>query len=356
MRVVVYPADMFGCGHFRLIWATELLRSQGHDVEVLSTHERQVELVLEGEIVRDVRIDADVVVFQRVTHQWIAQAVSVLRAKGVAVVVDIDDDLNSIHPKNPAWESMHPRNYGRKLAGGQTNRHSWSHLNMACRDATLVTVSTPALLDVYARHGRGQVIPNYLPDMYYNVPHEDSDTIGWPASLHSHPDDPSAVGWSVQRLVSDGSDFRVCGDPKGTGSAFSLPQDAPGEPAELRAWPAKVAELGIGIAPLADTRFNRAKSWLKPLEMSALGVPWVASPRAEYVRLNQLGAGVLADHPRRWYRELSALRASAGLRQEHREKNRAVADTLRLRDHSWRWMEAWERAHSLQHSAHSIVV
>src|SRR5687767_5308793 len=98
MKVLVYPADRYGCGHFRMIWPTEELRKEGHDVEVISTQDRHVKVHLEGKTVVDAEIEADVVVFQRLTHEYMAQVVPVLRAKGIAVVIDIDDDLNSIDP------------------------------------------------------------------------------------------------------------------------------------------------------------------------------------------------------------------------------------------------------------------
>lgn len=349
MKVVVYPADRFGCGSFRMIWPGEQCAADGHDVHVVSQDRRAVRLVMEGHTVRDVLVDdVDVVVLQRVTHAYMAQAVSVLRSKGITVVVDVDDDLSSIHPSNPAWQMHHPGNEGRRMAGGQVNRHSWRNLATACRDATLVTVSTPALLDVYARHGRGVVLPNYLPDHYFGLPRTDSDVIGWPGSFHSHPNDPEVVGGAVARLVEEGAEFVMRGDSSGAGAAFGLPQDPPGGGVPIEEWPAAVASLGVGIAPLADTRFNAAKSWLKPMEMSACGVPWVASPRAEYVRLHAMGAGVLADRPRAWYREVKRLRESPALRQELSEAGRAVAAQLRLRDHAWKWQEAWSRAYELQ--------
>lgn len=356
MKIKVYPADMSGCGHFRLLWPVEALRAAGlpadTEIDVRPPTERDLKLRMEGERVAEVMdVEPDAVyVFQRLTHSWMAQAVPLLRAAGAAVVVDVDDDLGSIHPRNPAYEAMHPRQAGQyDPRTRDVRRHSWHHLADACRDATLVTVSTPALLERYARHGRGRVLYNYLPDTYYGVPHEDSDVIGWPAAIQSHPDDPSAVGGAVARLTGVGAAFRIAGDPIGTGAAFGLPEDPPGRSGvQLAGWPALVAELGIGIAPLADTRFNKCKSWLKPLELSALGVPWVASPRDEYARLHRRGAGVLADTPRRWYRELERLRSSAPLRRERAEAGRAVAEELRLVRNAWRWMEVWAEARTLQ--------
>jgi hypothetical protein len=350
VKVRVYPADNYGCGHFRLIFVSEILRAQGHDVELVPPEKRRVELTVDGERVMDATMDADVVVFQRITHAFMAQAIPILRAKGVAVVVDIDDDLTAIHPSNPAYAAMHPRNE-RARENGEPRRHSWKHLTEACRAATLVTVSTPGLLERYARHGRGALLRNYLPATYFGVDHQDSGIIGWPAALMSHPDDPSALGGAVARLVADGADFRVIGDPTGAGQAFGLPTDPPGlHGVDIHGWPAAVNTLGVGIAPLADTRFNACKSWLKPLEMSALGIPWVASPRAEYAALHSMGAGLLADTPRRWYRALDQLRRSEAMRAEYAAAGRDTAAGLKIEDHAWRTLEAWDRALTLQRS------
>jgi hypothetical protein len=350
MKITVYPADVYGCGFFRLIWSAQLLRQAGHDVHVVAPAARQLPLHVDGETVKDVEIDSDVVVFQRVTHRFMAQVVPILRAKGVAVVIDIDDDLASIHPSNPAYAAMHPRNeYQREPGAREPRRHSWANLAMACREATLVTVSTPGLVTRYAAHGRGRVIRNYLPDSYFGVEHADSDVIGWPAALVSHPDDPSAVGSAMARLSQAGAAFRVVGDPTGCGAAFGLSEDPSGlYGVDISGWPAAVAALGIGIAPLADTRFNACKSWLKPLEMSALGVPWVASPRAEYAYLASKGAGILAERGRVWYRELDRLRTSPEYRADVAGRGREIAETLRLRDHVGEVMDAWTHARALQ--------
>lgn len=353
MKVVCYPADKTGCGSFRIIWPAQALAAAGHDVEIRPPENRGLKLRIGPDDHVDDVLDVDgvdVIVFQRLTHQWMSESVPLLRAKGIAVVVDVDDDLATVHPRNPAYQSMHPRFAGKTdRSTGQVHRHSWQHLADACRAATLVTVSTPALLNRYARHGRGHVIPNHLPGHYYGVPHEDSTVIGWPAALSSHPDDPAAVGGAVARLVAEGAAFRVVGDPVGVGAAFGLLADPPGRTGVgVDGWPAAVAELGIGIAPLADTVFNRAKSWLKIAEMSALGIPWVASPREEYARLHARGAGVLADNPRRWYRELRRLADNEALRTELAQQGREVAEGLRLEANAWRWLEAWERAWGVQ--------
>jgi hypothetical protein len=318
------------------------------DVTVVPQDQRQllVDMDPAGEVVHvGLPVDADVVVVQRVTHKHLVSVLKYLRNHTqVATVLDIDDDLSAVHPSNPAWEALHPRT---------SNDHSWNHLKAAARLVNMVVVSSPALAARYAPHGRVRVVPNYLPDSYYGHAREDSDLLGWPASLHSHPDDPAVTRGALGRLVAEGARFTVFGDPAGVGRAFGLPEDPPSAGiVALEEWPAAVARLGIGIVPLAGSRFNAAKSWLKPLELSALGVPWVASPRPEYARLHRLGAGLLAkDKGADWYRLLKRLRDSPGLREELSGRGRKVAEGLRLRDHAGEHAEAWEAALAHQRGA-----
>lgn len=357
MKVIVYPADQYGCGHHRLIWPVEILRAQGHDVTVVPQEKRQLQIGFNDVTrkVESVRLaeDYDVVVFQRVTHENLVGAIEVLREQGKAVVVDVDDDLSTIHPANPAWPMLHPT---LETKTGASRQHSWRNLDAACRAATLVTATTPALITRYALHGRGRVLPNYLAEHYFGwewiTTNGRSDVVGWPASLGSHPNDPEALGSAVARLIDDGVTFRVVSNSPGAARAFGV-RDATRveyvtDPISLDEWPRAIAQLGIGIAPLADTKFNAAKSWLKPLELAAVGVPWVGSPRAEYQRLHALGCGVLCDKPGAWYRKLNALRRSESWRAELSEAGRDVASRLRLVDHAWKWWEAWSDALALQ--------
>ena len=137
-----------------------------------------------------------------------------------------------------------------------------------------------------------------------------------------------------------------------TAEAFGLPVDqveiAPG--VDIGQWPSEIAKLGVGIAPLADTLFSRSKSHLKPLEMSACGVPWIASPTIEYVKLYKLGAGLIAPKPKDWYRLTKSLIEDPVRRSELSEAGRKVADSMRLVDHAWKWAEAWEQAYQNTHS------
>lgn len=359
MKVAVYPADRWGCGAHRLIWPAEELRRRGHDVTIITAQNRHVEMVIDNRTddVVEVKVpdDVDVVVFQRVTHRYLAQAVSVIRRTGRTVVIDIDDDLSSIHPSNPAWHHLHPKSNEGRIGKSTTLLHTWTNLGAACRAASLVVTTTQALADKYG-HGHAAVIPNYLADHYYDVEHDDNDVIGWPASLTSHPNDPAVVGSAIARLVDAGHRFAVTSVAPGVGRAFGLSGDDQvamiDRVVDLHDWPSEIAKIGVGIAPLADTKFNAAKSWLKPLELAAIGVPWVGSPRVEYQRLHRLGCGVLVDRPKDWFRVLRRLLTDEPRRLELSAAGRAVAATLRLRDHADEWWQAWSDAFDRDQAAH----
>lgn len=354
MRVYVYPADTAGCGQYRMILPGGALRAQGHDVHVVLPRNRAGDVGLTGTQDEHGNLlsiipppGADVMVFQRITHWQLPQAIPLLRAQGVAVVVDMDDDLTTVDPRNVAWTAMHPR-YGRP-------GHTWNNATRACLDATLVTVSAPALLRVYAPHGRGVVLENRVPQRYLDVPHLDSDVIGWPGSVHSHPGDLRVVGQSVGRLIREGHRFMTVGTGIGVRQELGLDADPPASGLiPIERWPEAVARLGVGMAPLADTAFNRSKSFLKLIEMSACGVPWVASPRAEYARLHHQGVGLLADKQRDWYRKLKMLATDPTMRREMSEQGRAVAARHTIEGNAWRWMDAWQWAYDLQRHAASV--
>lgn len=347
MRVYVYPADQWACGHYRLTWPAQAV---SEDLDVTIVDPKDPRYALGGKVdtngqVHDVFApnDADVVVLQRPTHRQLSQSVAILRQKGVAVVVDMDDDLAKIHPKNPAFMHLHPKN---------NPVHSWHSARDACRDATLVTVSTPTLARRYGNHGRVAVLNNYVPRRLLEVARTDSELVTWCGSLHSHPDDVPVLGTSIANLVRRGATYRTVGSGIGMERALGLSEgsDTPTGTVSFEDWPEAVAGSGVTVAPLADTKFNEAKSWLKPLEAMACGVPVVMSPREEYRRLQgATGVGLLAEKPRQWEACLRKLLADPVLRAEQSAAGRdAVRVGFILEEQAWRWAEAWTRAYDYE--------
>jgi glycosyltransferase involved in cell wall biosynthesis len=59
--------------------------------------------------------------------------------------------------------------------------------------------------------------------------------------------------------------------------------------------PRLTAEWDVGIAPLADVSFNRARSNCKLKEYAAVGTPWLASPVGPYLGLGEREGGRLVE-------------------------------------------------------------
>ncbi len=341
MIVYVYPSDHTGCGWYRLMYPAGVLQAAGHDVRVIPPgSQKHLRGFLSGDEVIGAEgpPDADVIVLQRPCQRKLVDSIPFLREQGIAVVVDVDDDLAHIHPANPAFKALHP---------SQFPENNWLHLARACRAATLVTTSTTALAASYAGHGRSVVLSNCVPGALLEVERVDADWIGWPGFLPTHPDDLDDVSGALHRLMASGNRFRVVGDGEGVARAVGVPEVEHTGAIAFHDWSSEVAKIGVGIAPLSESRFNRAKSWLKPLHMGALGVPWVASDLPEYRKLADMGGGTVVGR-KGWVRAVQHLTGSAEARQEASEAARSVASFFTYEDHAWRWLEAWEAAYESQ--------
>lgn len=347
MKVYVLPADTHGCGHYRLIWPAKVLQQQGVDVTILppakdSGIQAKTEELEDGtQRVLSVSIpaDADVLVVQRPAHPLQAQMIDIVRSNKVAVVIDMDDDMSSIHSGNVAYHAYRHSNTASPL--------SWRWATECCKRATLVTTSTAALQKVYAKHGRGVVIDNYVPAavLYFDKP--EVGGFGWAGTTASHPADLQVAGTAAGRLMTEGYDFRVVGDCSKVKQNLRLPS----EPSytgtvPLENWVHTIAQTyDVGMVPLEASAFNASKSRLKGIEHMAVGIPWVASPREEYRRLQrESGCGLLAASPKEWYSQLKLLLTDDVLRKEQAEQGRQYMQDQTIQANAWRQAEAWHMA------------
>jgi hypothetical protein len=350
----VVPADAHACGHSRLLWPTEVLQNQGLDIRVIPPSDTSgffvwLEDTDSGPRIKslDIPTDADVIVLQRPAHYLQPEMIHLMKQAGIAVVVDVDDDMANVHPDNAAYYSYHPKS---------PTDLSWMTMQEACSIATLVTTSTPSLAQIYAPHGRSVILDNYVPAGYLGYKYEHPRAFGWTGAVSSHPDDPQTMQPAAQTLVSHGYEFQVVGGgrtPKGltTAQAFGLKDDPPmtgGVPIHL--WAHVIAQtMQVGVIPLADSQFNQSKSRLKGIELMSLGIPWVASPRSSYRTLHkESGCGFLASTPKQWYSRVKHLMDDEVLRKEQIEAGYAYMVNQTYEAQAWRWAEAWQLAIDLQ--------
>lgn len=347
MRLAAWPADEGGCGHYRVIWPAQALIDQGADIDLrLPGDGSGIDAVLQERdgITRLVDItappDCDVLVLQRPLDAIRADAVEVLQRHGVRVVVEIDDCFETIHPSNVSFRSTHP---------GASPTRNRTHLARACRQADLVVVTTPTLAKRYGAHGRVAVVPNCVPARYLTIererPHEPGLTVGWTGSLATHPTDLQVTRGAVARTIESvlpPTGFRVVGTGAGVQDALRL-TEAPATTGwvSLEEYPAAMAQTDVGIVPLDDISFNAAKSALKMMEYAALGVPVIASPTPDNIRMWGEGIGLLASKPREWATHLRRLLCDSGQRVEVAGRGREAMARWTIEANADAWWDAW---------------
>jgi hypothetical protein len=346
LTVDIFPADEGGCGWYRLRFPARALADDPNlAIRIDPPLSAEGSESVLGRFPTRVHTDADVVVFQRPLRGELVRHIPVLQRHGVACVVEVDDDFHALPKGHPARKRLAPAN---------SPHSNWRHLADACRQADLVTVSTPALAARYGSHGRVRVLRNRVPATYLDIDGASNErpTIGWPGLVNSHTGDLEMLGPAIAFAMLDtGAAFRAIGS--------QLTLDTLGVSGEVVPWapltdlgphgyPAAVAGLDVGIVPLVDSPFAAAKSALKGMEMAALGVPFVASPLPEYRRLYEQGAGMLASSRDEWRVKVGALAGSAEMRADYAGRGRAVMTDLTYERHCGEWADAWTEAAAIR--------
>lgn len=347
MRVLVVPAGSDASAHLRLIWPADACHNNDLDVRVAGLDWRLEAHVDSRGRVQAVRApDVDVIVFQRVQKRMLAEAIPFLQQQGVAVVVDVDDDFTCMDPANAAFDRLNPNR-----AATDAPDVNWAWAGVACRHADAVTVTTAALAARYGGHGRAVVVPNCMPFTFpCDGPRLAEHRIGWTGTVRSHPNDLPVVGVGVARVLRDlGQQFYVVGDGIDVARQLGIAEDqvvASGMVLLSAYYPTVAASLTIGVVPLADTKFNAAKSALKLLELSSLRIPAVVSPTPDNMRLVEAGMGMAARKPKEWHRHLMRLATDPGYYDEVADRSWQAAQAWTVQANWSAWRDAWGKAHA----------
>lgn len=346
MRIVALPSDDTGCGSYRIIWPAAMVAAAHPDWQVEIYRPTDIKLGHDdkGRLVALGGFDpvgVDVVLMQRVGNPRVLALMHWLQTQGTAVVLDADDALWAIHRSNVAYQSWN-----------STGNH-WQYVDAAARDADLVTVTTRRLAERYGRHGRVEILPNRVPAGVTELRNGREDgplRFGWPGYVGTHPVDLHAVGNAAARvLATTDAECLIVGDGQGILTAWGLREES-GRVQATGALPmdryfGALTQLDVGLVPLEDSLFNRCKSGLKASELSAAGVPVVATPTPAHTELAKEGFPLLtADSPREWYEQLHRLITIDDLRAETAERALEAARRHSMENHVEQWATAWQRA------------
>lgn len=351
MKVLGFHADENGgVGFYRMREPARVAADSGVDVTITDGVDADISLN-EGTgmmKVNEIFTDADLIVIQRPLRQVWTSLIEQAKRQGIATIVEIDDDYDFIHRSNLAYLKEDP---------ASTENPYW--LRQAAKAADHVTVSTPALLKYGAR---ATVLRNCVPEsalsLQTGVQHK-KPVIGWTGTTQTHPHDlqetRGGVGDVIRKnslqlgIVGDGEDVR-----RFLGLHWESPMSVTGWVPLEDYYTAIQASMSIGIVPLELSQFNQAKSALKGLEMAALGIPFVASPTREYLRLEAYGLGKTAKSPGDWRRHLQRLldrpEETERISKQYRETIYNESMTYEASAHQW--VAVWEQAVDYRKSHH----
>jgi len=255
--------------------------------------------------------DADVIVLQRGAMPDVWGPVRRWRNEGKVVIADIDDGYPQITAEHPAYRFWH---VGEVMVDGQLRRLPRPAIHdMAdgLRMLGLMTSPSRLILEDWrqAVGVNGAHVPNFLNLEVYNAKRtrtrEDDGTIwvAWGGSAgHFGSFLGSGIADALCRVLASRPQTRfvMCGADTRILDRVPLKhhQKLHFNWRHFSEWPKILANFDVGLIPLAGA-FDDRRSNLKPLEYSAMRVPWIATRSPAYAGLEELGTFV-DNSPEAW--------------------------------------------------------
>jgi hypothetical protein len=257
----------------------------------------------------------DIIIVQRLMGEEVLHAMKQCQMNGIKIIQDVDDAHFNIPPDNAAFWGSHPKN------NPKANRSIYVDI---LKKSDRLVVSTPLLLKEYAvRSGRPTTLIRNTLDMsmwpkpdFEAIHNRLPVTVGWVGATPWRVRDIKLLAgilgpWAERTgthihhsgAITGGYQFNELAGLSERVNYTQQPMSI------MKTYPALFKPLQVSLVPLTMSQFNDAKSYLKGgLESVASGLPYIASPTAEYRYLyEEYGVGRLATKPKEWFRHLDAL-------------------------------------------------
>jgi glycosyltransferase involved in cell wall biosynthesis len=332
MKIGVLVKPMLSNAAYRAIGPMRALGRRGHEVVMVK---RDLE---HGRFPARELAECDVVhVYRGYEDPQPLKCIAELRRRGIAITWDDDDDVRLFPSDSPGYKAL----YG----GLNTQRLVQQQIALAAK-ADVVTTTNQTLADLFAKNFEGpiEVIENFLQSAQYarNGQKQDGVTVGWVAGREHMADvrllDVTSMLCNVMerdkhvRVATVGVKLDIASDRYTHIPRIEFP--------DLGKF---LAQLDIGIAPIADHPMSYARSNVKVKEYAAAGVPWVASTRGPYVGLGAKEGGVtVADD--RWEQVLLDLAGSRRKRMRLGRKAASWGESQHIDQHAQRWEAVLQKA------------
>ena len=271
--------------------------------------------------------DCDVIVFQRWMHEDGPIHARKAQACGQVIVNDVDDHFWALPTTNIARKTTDPK------SNPKFNR---DHYRKMLKVSDAVICSTQTIANFVERQGVPTFICRNAIEINRWSVHDTSNLqVGWTGGIPWRGNDlPLLRGVLGPFLEDNNLGFYHGGEspdpnypkaPEQLGLSPRTPySSSPIVP--IGQYPGIWDPITLCIVPLERCTFNDAKSWLKALEASACGIPYIASDLPEQrLFVEDGGAGRLARRGWQWANHLEELLDPA-IRAAEGAANRAHAE------------------------------
>jgi len=295
LKILSLPVDEGGCGWYRVRQPFEIIKAYTEsDAYVLTSEDDGIKFVQAAK-------SADVALVRQGGEAAIDELKKYPEFNHLKWILDIDDNIELISPYSQHYAEYGTEEYFDKGTGkwlwknGEQgfdlakNRTRVASLLHGMRTADLVTTTTDYLADYARQYNRHvAVLPNCVdPAAWWPVelvPHKQL-RVGWNGGV-SHYEDWYSIRKPLNelmrkhrfKLVMAGSHYDGLIDPDNR----ELVEVLPWVPFKAHSYRMMALDLDLALIPLADLPFNRYKSEIKLVEMSAMAVPSVVSNVGPY--------------------------------------------------------------------------
>ena len=230
-------------------------------------------------------MEADLLILSMIRDAELAPIVRWRKAKGKATVFEVNNSPFDIHPLTPMFE----------LWSNPANQADFLYM---LKIVDLVQTSTPVLAEAFKPYcSRVAVFPNQIAKVPSSIPAKGEKplVVAWAGSL-SHIGDVAHAAAAISKWVIAHDDvvFWMMGHAP-MEKLFNLPPEKKKYVpwGGMDAYEEFLKGVHIGLAPLQDTAFNRARSAVKWLEYAAQGVVFVGQKLPTYAEVEDGKTGFL---------------------------------------------------------------